>query len=124
MLPPMTRGAWAARSSRPDADVMVLAHAGLGRLTNARLIWAALPFTDRPFLVKTWTWAAADVPDEEEAFGAWLDARWGEVDAWVAANAGPWPEGHEPAEEAVPGTEAAAGCIERPGDPHRLNLLA
>ena len=114
VLPPMTRGAWAARSSRPDADVMVLAHAGLGRLTNARLIWAALPFTDRPFLVKTWTWAAADVPDEEEAFSAWLDARWGEVDAWVAANAGPWPEGHEPAEEAVPGTEAAAAASNDP----------
>lgn len=98
VLPPMARGAWAARSARPDADVMVLAHAGLGRLSSARLVWAAMPFTDRPFLVKTWTYAASDVPDEEHAFGAWLDARWGEVDAWVADNAGPWPDGHRPDE--------------------------
>lgn len=114
VLPPMTRGAWAARSSRPDADVMVIAHAGLGRLTSARLIWAALPFTDRPFVVKTWTYAASDVPDGEQAFGAWLDARWGEVDAWVTANAGPWPEGHEPSDETLPGTAGPAGASNDP----------
>lgn len=99
VLPPMARGAWAARSTRPDADVMVLAHAGLGLLSTARLVWAALPFTDRPFLVKTWTYAAAEVPDDADGFSAWLDARWAEVDAWVTDNAGTWPVGHEPAEE-------------------------
>ncbi len=84
VLLPKTRGAWAARSARPEADVMVLAHAGYGHLSTARLVWAALPFHGRPFLVRPWTWAAADVPDEPVAFAAWLDARWGEVDAWVA----------------------------------------
>ncbi len=112
VLPPMTRGAWAARAARPDADVMVIAHAGLGHLTTPQLVWAALPFTDRPFLVKTWTYPAAEVPDEADAFSAWLDARWAEVDAWVAANAGPWPEGHEPLEEGPGGTVAADGASE------------
>ncbi|WP_392543876.1 1-acyl-sn-glycerol-3-phosphate acyltransferase [Oryzobacter telluris] len=113
VLPPMTRGAWAARSSRPDADVMVIAHAGLGHLSTPRLVWAALPFTDRPFLVKTWTYAAADVPDDADAFSAWLDARWAEVDAWVAANAAPWPEGHEPPGEGIAGTGAGGGASEQ-----------
>lgn len=83
VLPPKTRGAWAARTARPDADVMVVAHAGFGQLSSPRLIWEALPFTHRPFLVKTWTYAADTVPDDPEAFATWLDERWGEVDAWV-----------------------------------------
>ena len=45
-------------SARPEADVMVLAHAGLARLSTPRMIWEALPFDDRPLLVKTWTYAA------------------------------------------------------------------
>ena len=70
VLPPKTRGAWAARAARPEADVMVLAHVGLARLSTPRMVWEALPFGDRPFLVKTWTYAAANVPLEAEAFGA------------------------------------------------------
>ena len=101
MLPPKTRGAWAARSARPGADVMVLAHAGLARLSTPRMVWDALPFDDRPFLVKTWTYAAADVPLEAEAFGRWLDDRWGEVDAWVEENAAPYLPGHEPGADEV-----------------------
>jgi 1-acyl-sn-glycerol-3-phosphate acyltransferase len=86
VLLPKSRGAWAAREARPDADVMVVAHAGFGQLTTPRLIWDAMPFHDRPFLVRTWTYAAQDVPDEPVAFAAWLDARWVEVDAWVDAH--------------------------------------
>ena len=96
VLPPKARGAWAARSARPGADVMILAHVGLARLSSPRLIWDALPFTDRPFLVKTWTYAAADVPLEAGAFALWLDERWGEVDRWVEEHAAPEPGGHEP----------------------------
>jgi hypothetical protein len=65
---------------------MVVAHAGFGQLTTPRLIWDAMPFHDRPFLVRTWTYAAQDVPHEPVAFAAWLDARWVEVDAWVDAH--------------------------------------
>lgn len=84
VLPPKVRGAWAVRSARPGADVMVIAHAGYGELSTARLVWDALPFGERPFLVKTWTYAAETVPDDPVVFGAWLDARWAEVDAWVS----------------------------------------
>ena len=86
VLPPKSRGAWAARKARPDADVMVVAHAGYGHLSTARDIWGAMPFRDRPFLVRTWTWRAEDVPHEPVAFATWLDDRWVEVDAWVTAH--------------------------------------
>ncbi len=57
----------------------------------ARQVYDALPFHDRPFRVKTWTYAADTVPLEPVAFADWLDERWVEVDAWVEENAAPWP---------------------------------
>lgn len=82
VLPPKTKGAVATLTARPDADVMIVAHAGLGRLTGARAIFDAIPFR-RPFLVHTWTYAAPDVPREPAAIEAWLEERWLEIDAWV-----------------------------------------
>lgn len=84
VLPPKTRGAIATLMTRPDADVMIVAHAGLGRLTGARAIYDALPF-DRPFLVHTWTYAADQVPREPAGIEGWLEARWAEIDAWVSS---------------------------------------
>ena len=75
---------------------MVLAHAGLGRLSSPRQVYDALPFHDRPFRVRTWTYAADTVPLEPVAFARWLDERWGEVDAWVEENAAPTPAGSGP----------------------------
>jgi hypothetical protein len=80
---------------------MVIAHAGLARLSTPRMVWDALPFSDRPFRVKTWTYAADTVPLDPVAFAAWLDERWGEVDAWVEENAAPYLPGHEPTDEGV-----------------------
>lgn len=95
VLPPKTRGAWAARSTRPGADVMVVAHARFGRFGSARLAWEALPLSGRPFLVSTWTYAAGEVPDDPAWFDTWLDARWrgstagSPSTAWVPATAPP-----------------------------------
>ena len=91
VLPPRVKGAWAARSARPGADVMVLAHVGLAHLSSPRMIWDALPFTDRPFVVRTWTYAADTVPSEPEAFEEWLNERWTEVDIWVTEHGGTLP---------------------------------
>jgi 1-acyl-sn-glycerol-3-phosphate acyltransferase len=91
VLPPRARGAWAARSARPGADVMVLAHVGLARLSTPRMIWDALPFHDRPFVVRTWTYAAHSVPTEPVAFEEWLHERWTEVDIWVTEHGGTLP---------------------------------
>jgi 1-acyl-sn-glycerol-3-phosphate acyltransferase len=84
VLPPKTKGAIATLSARPDADVMIVAHAGLGRIDGPRAIYDAIPFR-RPFLVRTWTYAAVDVPREPAAIEAWLVERWHEIDTWVDA---------------------------------------
>lgn len=89
VLPPRTRGVVAALTARPDADIMVVAHAGFGRLTSPREIYAAVPFRDRPFLVRTWTYAAQEVPDDAEGIAAWIEGCWTEVDAWVSAHERP-----------------------------------
>lgn len=83
VLPPRSAGAGAALAARPDADVMVLAHAGFERLTTPREVWDAAPFADRPFLVRAWTYDAGAVPRGPEAFGAWLDEHWTTLDRWV-----------------------------------------
>ncbi|MFW5470598.1 1-acyl-sn-glycerol-3-phosphate acyltransferase [Knoellia sp. CPCC 206435] len=87
-LPPKTRGVIACLDERPDADVMIVAHAGFGQLSTPKEIWDAIPFTDRPFLVRTQTYAASDVPDEPAGIERWLDEHWTEIDAWVATYEG------------------------------------
>ncbi|MEI2776613.1 MAG: 1-acyl-sn-glycerol-3-phosphate acyltransferase [Tetrasphaera sp.] len=82
VLPPKTKGVIATLQARPDADVMIVAHAGLGRLTGVRDIYAAIPF-EHPFLVHTWTYAAESVPRDPAAIEAWLAQRWTEIDTWV-----------------------------------------
>lgn len=84
-LPPKTKGVVAVLDERPDADVMIVAHAGFGRLATVGEIWRAIPFTDRPFLVQTRTYAAADVPDEPAAIEAWIDDEWSAIDDWVTS---------------------------------------
>ena len=87
-LPPRTRGVVAVLDERPDADVMIVGHAGFGRLSTPKEIWEAIPFTDRPFLVRTRTYAAGEVPDDEAGIEAWLDERWTQIDEWVSAHEG------------------------------------
>jgi 1-acyl-sn-glycerol-3-phosphate acyltransferase len=83
VLPVRTRGPVACLTARPDADVMVVAHAGFERLTSLRQIYEAVPFTRRPFLVKAWTYAADELPDDESGIAAWIEQQWDEVDTWV-----------------------------------------
>ncbi|KGN31361.1 hypothetical protein N802_04525 [Knoellia sinensis KCTC 19936] len=83
VLPPKTRGVIAVLDERPDADVMIVAHAGFGQLTTPKEIWGAIPFTDRPFLVQTRTYAAGSIPDDAAGIETWLDDHWTEIDEWV-----------------------------------------
>ena len=79
--------------SRPDADVMIVAHAGFGRLTSPGEIYRAIPFHDRPFLVRTWTYAAADLPRDPVAIENWLSEQWQVIDEWIGGHEGPQAEG-------------------------------
>jgi hypothetical protein len=84
-LPPKARGVIAVLDERPDADVMIVGHAGFGQLSTPGEIWRAIPFTDRPFLVRTHTYAAAQVPDDAADIEAWLQDQWSDIDAWVTS---------------------------------------
>ncbi|MEO6021344.1 MAG: 1-acyl-sn-glycerol-3-phosphate acyltransferase, partial [Knoellia sp.] len=87
-LPPKTRGVIAALDARPDADVMIVGHAGFGQLSTPGEIWRAIPFTDRPFVVQTHTYAAADVPDDAAGIERWIDDQWSTIDGWVSTYEG------------------------------------
>lgn len=82
-LPPHHGGALAALAAAPTADVLLLAHSGFTNDGRDRPWWR-VP-THRPFVVRTTLVPAAEVPRTEDDLPAWLDARWVEIDAWVAA---------------------------------------
>ncbi|MCW2524854.1 MAG: phospholipid/glycerol acyltransferase, partial [Frankiales bacterium] len=83
VLPPRPGGALACLTERPDADVLVVAHRGLGDLVNPRQMWQALPLGQRRMTIRPLCYPAADVPRESQAALGWLDARWAELDAWI-----------------------------------------
>ncbi len=83
VLPVKTKGFVQTVEARPDADVMIIAHAGLGRLTKPKDIYEAIPF-QVPFLVRTWTYDASELPTGEAEIATWLEEHWDEVDAWIS----------------------------------------
>lgn len=91
VLPPRPAGTVACLLARPDADVLVVAHAGLDTLVTPAQIWQALPVHGRPMRVRWWLCRAADVPREPAAAEQWLQAQWDEVDVQVTALRGPAP---------------------------------
>jgi 1-acyl-sn-glycerol-3-phosphate acyltransferase len=85
VLPPRPAGTAAVLAARPDVDVVVVAHAGLDRLTSVRRVWAALPVHDTPMRVTWWRVAAHDVPRADDQVAEWLNQQWVEVARWVTA---------------------------------------
>jgi 1-acyl-sn-glycerol-3-phosphate acyltransferase len=84
VLPPRPRGAFAAISARPDAAVIVVAHAGLERIRSLRDLFDGSLIGSR-FDVSIRR--VVDVPIELDRFTAWLDHEWLRVDAWIAERA-------------------------------------
>jgi 1-acyl-sn-glycerol-3-phosphate acyltransferase len=78
-LPPKARGVIAVLDERPDADVMIVGHAGFGQLSTPGEIWRAIPFTDRPFLVRTHTYAAAQVRHHAGYISPMKNFHWSEI---------------------------------------------
>lgn len=85
VLPPRPGGVVAALSTRPDLDVVVLAHAGLDLLVTPVQIWDAIPVAHRPMTIHWWVAPAGTVPTDRAGITEWVDDIWGEVDAWVEA---------------------------------------
>lgn len=83
VLPPRPAGAAATLTSRPDLDVVVVAHAGLDHLTTVRAVWNAIPVAT-PMRVHWWVEPAGRIPTTESGITEWLDKQWSLVEDWVA----------------------------------------
>lgn len=121
VLPPRPGGVVATLSSRPDLDVVVIAHTGLDLLVSPWDIWEALPIDHQPRSVHWWVTPAGEVPREPDAILDWVDEVWAEVDAWVAAES---EEGDaqvlpsitlEPAPESIPVIPLAPAVVDPAG---------
>lgn len=84
VLPMRLGGPMALLAERPDADVLFVAHTGFEAVASfERMINGAL--VGKVVKVKIWRVPAADIPRDEAARAAWLDAEWAKMDRWVDA---------------------------------------
>ncbi len=83
LLPPMPGGALAAMEARPDADVIFIAHAGLGIEAFGAQLLRDLP-TDRTWRVRMWLAPADSRPAGEQEQTDWLFDWWRRMEEWVA----------------------------------------
>ncbi len=95
VLPPRSGGPQALLETRPDADVLFVAHVGLDGLTKLHDFLDG-SLVGRRIRVRFRRVPAASIPSERSARIEWLDAEWALLDEWV--------------EEAL----AASGDVERP----------
>jgi 1-acyl-sn-glycerol-3-phosphate acyltransferase len=107
VLPPRPGGTAAALATRPDIDLVVVAHAGLDRLTSVRQLWAAIPVSDTPMRVGWWRVAAEEAPHTEDDVAGWLNRQWTEVARWVTGQAVP--------DVAQAGAASSGRRLRRPG---------
>jgi 1-acyl-sn-glycerol-3-phosphate acyltransferase len=85
VLPPRPGGALACLQARPDAEVLVVAHAGLDTLVSPSLIWRALPLWDRPMRIGWWQHSPATIPADEAGQLDWLARQWDRIEEWVVS---------------------------------------
>jgi 1-acyl-sn-glycerol-3-phosphate acyltransferase len=85
VLPPHPGGVLACLEARPDLEVLIAAHTGLDDLVSPAQIWAALPVSDRPMVVRWWHFPAAGRPADPQRLQEWLDLQWTIVDSWIDA---------------------------------------
>ena len=78
-MPPRPRGVLAAMEGARGADVVFVAHAGLGEREIPR---------DKTLRLRLWHVPAAELPSGDPQRAEWLDAWWGRLDAWVATQGG------------------------------------
>lgn len=97
--PPRPAGTLAVLDGAPDADVVIMAHAGFEGLDTFGGILRAIPGT-APVLLDCVRIPRSEVPADEEARIAWLDAQWLEldrrVDALLAERDAALPTGRRP----------------------------
>jgi 1-acyl-sn-glycerol-3-phosphate acyltransferase len=84
VLPPRPIGTLTCIAARPDAHVVIVAHAGLDLMVNPGQVWRALPLRDRPMRVSWWCVTPPEPAGEPSSAEDWLDGQWHRVDDWVS----------------------------------------
>ena len=84
LLPPRPGGLNALLDAAPDADVVVINHAGLDRHPTLMSIARSAPLRGS-IRVTAQRISRADIPTNPEARVEWLDALWCRMDEWVDA---------------------------------------
>jgi len=82
LLPPHPAGTLALLDGAPDADVIMLGHAGFEPFGTIGQILASLG-ADHAVVVRAWRFARSTIPTDPSAQIDWLFDRWVEMDAWI-----------------------------------------
>ena len=82
LLPARPGGIGALLETRPDADLVLIAHTGFEAFGSFRSIIANVPFR-RPVEIKVWRVAAADLASAPEERMAAVDHWWQKMDDWI-----------------------------------------
>ena len=82
VLPPKPGGTLALLHALPDADVVVIAHAGLDGYSTFTELAKAVPLPTR-WDVTAWRIPRSEIPADAADQARWLDDQWLSVDRWV-----------------------------------------
>lgn len=87
LLPPRPGGALAAIETRPDADVIFVAHAGLDTILSIGDVWRRFP-VDQVIRARWWRVPFDQVPRDfgHEEQVQWLFGWWERIDTWITEN--------------------------------------
>jgi 1-acyl-sn-glycerol-3-phosphate acyltransferase len=82
VLPPQPLGVLAALGARDGADVVFVAHTGLGRAAYPGQFWRDMP-VGRTLEVRMWLEPSSRVPATDDERVAWLYDWWKRIDEWI-----------------------------------------
>jgi 1-acyl-sn-glycerol-3-phosphate acyltransferase len=84
VLPPRPGGVLSLLDGAPDADVVIVAHAGFEAVPSIAELSRRAPL-DQAIKVAVWRVPRALIPDDPERCVKWLDDEWLRLDRWVDA---------------------------------------
>ncbi len=82
VLPPRPGGVLRALDDNPDADIVVVAHTGLERLSSVMEVLTELPL-EHSIRMAMWHVPREEVPEDAAERTDWLYAWWERIDTWI-----------------------------------------
>lgn len=86
LLPPRPAGTLAMLEAAPDADIVLIGHAGVEPFGSVPEVLANLGDLRHRLFVKAWRFPRSSVPLSEDARIQWLFERWIEMDEWIESH--------------------------------------